>query len=87
LTLVGESGVRNVRRQFDICAYRIHEKRTIRQTLPVLWPEETLWDQMVRLIVQAAVEERSGKVLAPILARGSYRELLNPRQPSRVFHL
>jgi hypothetical protein len=81
----GEGG-----RQFSIWddgAAGIHEEWTIRQTLPVLWPEEPLWDQMVRLIVQPAVEERSGKFISPIRARGSYCELLNPCQPCRVFHL
>jgi len=58
-----------------------------RQTLPVLWSEEAFWHQMVRLIVQAAVEERSGKFDSPIGARGCNCELLNPCQPSRVFHL
>jgi hypothetical protein len=51
------------------------------------WPEEACWDQVVRLIVQAAVEERSGKFVPPTMARGSYCELLNPCQPSRVFYL
>jgi hypothetical protein len=68
-------------------ACSIHIKRTIRQTLPVLWPEEAFWHQMVRLIVQAAVEERSGKFVLPIVARWCDCELLNPCQPSVVFYL
>jgi hypothetical protein len=51
------------------------------------WPEETFWDQVVRLIVQAAVEERSGKLVPPIAPRRDSCELLNPCQPSRVFYL
>jgi hypothetical protein len=42
---------------------------------------------MVRLIVQAAVEERSGQFIFPIVARRCDCELLNPRQPNRVVHL
>jgi hypothetical protein len=68
-------------------AIGIQVKRTIRQTLPVFWSEETFWDQMVRLIVQAALEERSGKVVSPIVPRRYDCELLNPWQPSCVFHL
>jgi hypothetical protein len=60
-------------------AFGIQEKRTIRQTLPVLWSEETGWNQMVWLIVQAAVEEGSRKCVSLIKARRCDRELLNPR--------
>ena len=42
-------------------AMGIHKKRTISQALPEAWPEEkSLWDQVARLIVQAAMEERAG---------------------------
>ena len=51
------------------------------------WSEETLWDQVVRLIVQAAMEERSWKVASPVVGRSDSCELLNPCQPSRVFYL
>jgi hypothetical protein len=51
------------------------------------WPEEVFWDQVVRLIVQPAMEERSGKLVPPIVARRDSCELLNPLQPSRVFYL
>jgi hypothetical protein len=65
----------------------VQEKRTTSQTLPVRWSEEKDWNQMVRLIVQAAVEKRSRKFVSLIKARRCYCELLNPRQPSCVFHL
>src|SRR5579864_5594312 len=87
VTLMGEAVGWGTLRQFTVScevASRIQEKRTIRRTLPVLWREETLWRQMVRLIVQAAVEERSGQCGCPIITRGSYCELLDPCQPSRV---
>jgi len=86
----GEARGWSVGRQFSVGgkpAIGIQEKRTTSQTLPVLWREEAFWHQMVRLIVQAAVEERSGKFVSLIVARRCDRELLNPRQPSRVFHL
>lgn len=51
------------------------------------WPEEVVRDQVVRLIVQAAVEERRRKLIAPLAGLRDARELLNPRQPSRVFYL
>jgi len=88
--LRGETSTGTGRRQLSVWskeAGRIHIKRTIRQTLPVLWPEEAFWHQMVRLIVQAAVEERSGKLVLPIITRGCDCELLNPCQPSFVFYL
>ena len=68
-------------------AIGIYKKWTTRQTLPVLWREETFWHQMVRLIVQAAVEERSGKFVSPDHGSRVLCESLNPRQPSRVIHL
>ena len=88
--MLAEKSGWNVVRQFSVCrkeATGIQEKWTISQALPVLWSEKTFWHQMVRLIVQAAMEERSGKFVSPIVARRCYRELLNPCQPSRVFHL
>jgi len=51
------------------------------------WPEETFWDQVVRLIVQAAMEERSGKFVPPIAGCRDSCDLLNPCQPSPVFYL
>ena len=59
---IRQTGVRiDSIRQFSVAskkAVTIQEKRTIRQTLPRTWPEVALRDQMVRLIVQAAIEER-----------------------------
>ncbi len=49
------------------------------------WPEETLWDQVVRLIVQAAVEERSGEMVALSKTHRDTCEPLDPCQPSCVF--
>jgi hypothetical protein len=51
------------------------------------WSEETFWDQVVRLIVQAAMEERSGKFVSSIVTRRESCEPLNPCQPSCVFYL
>src|SRR5262249_15032381 len=65
----------------------VYKKRTIRRSLPMAWPQEVAWNQVVRLIVQAAVEERSGKFISPLAVLGKARELLNPRHPSRVFYL
>ena len=88
--MLAEKSGWNVVRQFSVCrkeATGIQEKWTISQALPVLWSEKTFWHQMVRLIVQPAMEERSGKFILPIMARGCDRELLNPCQPSRVVYL
>jgi hypothetical protein len=90
LALLGKTSGWSVRRQLSVWgeeAIGIQEKRTIRQILPVPWPEETFWDQVIGLIVQAAMEERSRKFVLPDIARRSYRKLLNPCQPSQVFHL
>jgi hypothetical protein len=65
----------------------VDKKQTISRTLPKPWPEETFWYQVVRRIVQAAVEERSGSYVLPTLARGCDCELLNPCQPSPIFYL
>lgn len=46
-------------------AIGIYKKWTISQSLPEAWPEEkSLWDQVVRLIVQAAMETRPGELSA-----------------------
>ena len=66
----------------------IHKKRTISQSLPMSWPEETaLRSQVVRLIVQAAVKKRTGKFCGREVAHRLPRESLNPCQPSRIFYL
>ncbi len=65
---------------------RVENQTTTSRALPLPRLQTMRWNQVVRLVVQAAMERRTQKRSGRCGSRCPFDQSLNPSQPSQVFY-